>query len=233
MNSQLELGETVVELVRKDIKHINLRVYPPGGRVRIAAPARMSLDTIRRFATTKLDWIRRHQQKIREQEREPPRAFVTGERHDVFGRLCRLSVVEDDTAPRVELCDDTLILRVRAGSGLETRRAAMDEWERQLVKRTALPLIGKWERPMAVKVERLSVRRMRTRWGSCNYRTRTIRLNAELAKKSEQCLEYVVVHEMVHLLEPTHGVRFVSLMTQFMPEWRFHRTQLHQSVCGA
>ncbi len=228
MSMQLKLGDVTVDVVRKDIKNVHLSVYPPTGRVRVSAPTRMSLDTIRVFAISKLDWIKKQQEKLREQERETPREFLDRESHYVWGRRYLLKVIEVDQAPRVELKHGKMLLRVRPGSGRDKRDAIVAEWYRQQL-RFALPsIVAKWEALMGVKVERVFVRQMKTRWGSCNPRSKSIRLNTDLAKKPSECLEYIVVHEMVHLLEATHNSRFVALMDQFVPRWRFYRDQLNQ-----
>lgn len=228
MAMRLKLGDTAVDVVLKDIKNVHLSVYPPTGRVRISAPSRMAMDTIRVFAVSKLEWIRQQQRKLREQERETPREYLDRESHYVFGRRCLLTVVQEDTMPHVEQKHGKLILRLRPGTGAESRQAIMDEWYRRLVKQAVPPLIVRWEPLMGVKVDRFFVQRMKTRWGSCNHAARTIRLNSELAKKPRECLDYIVVHEMVHLLEPTHNARFLASMDRFMPEWQVHRALLNR-----
>ena len=228
MMGQLMLGDIAVEVVLKDIKNIHLSVYPPAGRVRISAPSRMRPDTIRVFAVSKLPWIREQQKKFREQGREAIREFIDRESHHVFGKRCLLKVIQEDTPVSVELRNSKLILRVRPGSTEEARRAALDEWYRRLLKQAVPQLIARWEPLIGVRVERFFVQRMKTKWGSCNHRAATIRLNAELAKKPKECLEYIVVHEMVHLLEPTHNAHFTALMDRFMPRWQFYRQMLNR-----
>jgi predicted metal-dependent hydrolase len=228
MVRQLKLGDITVEVVQKDIKNIHLSVYPPTGRVRISAPLRMHEDTIRVFAVSKLPWIRQQQQKLREQERETTREYLDRESHYIFGKRCMLTVIEEDAPASVELKHSKLLLRVRPGTSEEARQAVVDEWYRGLLKHTVPPLIARWEPVMRVKVKRCFVQRMKTKWGSCNHRAGTIRLNTELAKKPRECLEYIVVHEMVHLLEPTHNARFIALMDQYMPRWQFYRQMLNR-----
>jgi predicted metal-dependent hydrolase len=224
----LELDENTVEVLKKNIKNVHLRVYPPAGRVRISAPARMSLDTIRLFAISRLGWIREQQTRLREHARASRREYVDGERHDIWGRSVLLNVLEEDAAPSVQLCHATLVLRVRRGADEAAREGVVATWYRQQVEAALPPLIEEWERRLNVQVKGSSVRRMKTRWGSCNPGARTIRLNTELAKKPRECLEYVVVHEMVHLIERGHGPRFVALMDRFMPAWRVAREQLNR-----
>lgn len=228
MENLIHLGEIAVDVVRKDIKNVHLSVHPPTGRVRIAAPERMKLDTIRVFAISKLGWIKQQQRKLREQERETPREYLDRESHYVWGKRYLLKVIVGDAAPAVELKHRTLLLRVRPSSNEEKKQAVLDEWYRGQLKKAVPPLVAKWERLMGVTVEKFFVQRMKTKWGSCNSRARTIRLNSELVKKPRECLEYIVVHEMVHLLEPTHNRSFVALIDQFMPKWQFYRDALNR-----
>ncbi|MEK8088387.1 SprT family zinc-dependent metalloprotease [Thermithiobacillus plumbiphilus] len=228
MPARIQLGELAVEVEFKRIKNIHLSVYPPDGRVRIAAPSRMSLDTIRVFAITKLGWIKQQQKKLREQERETPREYLDRESHYVWGKRFLLQVEEGDAAPTVALKHSRILLRVRPGSEEAKRQAVLEGWYREQIRKAVPLLIGKWEPVIGVKVCQSFVQRMKTRWGSCNPASRSIRLNTDLAKKPRECLEYIVVHEMVHLLEPTHNTRFVALMEQFMPDWRIRRDRLNQ-----
>jgi predicted metal-dependent hydrolase len=228
MQTRLQLGDIAVDVVRKDIKNVHLSVHPPTGRVRIAAPERMSLDTVRVFAISKLTWIRQQQHKLLEQERETPREYLNRESHYVWGQRYLLKVIEQDQPPSVELSHSRIVLRVRPGTTREKKQSVLEEWYRNQVRNDVPTLIAKWERLMGVRVQRLFVQRMKTKWGSCNHRAGTIRLNTDLAKKPKECLEYIVVHELVHLLEPTHNARFVALMEQFMPKWQFYREALNR-----
>lgn len=227
MVTKIELGEIAVEVVKKDIKNVHLSVYPPAGRVRISAPLRMNLDNIRVFAISKLGWIKQQQKKLREQERETPREFLDRESHYVWGKRYLLKVIESDKAPAVELKHSQVHLRVRPGASDEKKEAVVEAWYREQLKQAVPALLAKWEPLMGVTVERFFVQKMKTKWGSCNPDARNIRLNTDLAKKPPKCLEYIVVHEMVHLLEPTHNHRFMILMNQFMPNWRFCRAELN------
>lgn len=228
MAETIDLGGIVVDVVKKDIKNVHLSVYPPTGRVRISAPERMSLDTIRVFAISKLGWIKQQQQKLLEQERETPREYLDRESHYVWGKRYLLKIIEHNAAPEVELKHSTMLLRIRPGSDDVKMEAVLDAWYRQQLKEAVPPLIAKWEPLMGVKMERFFVQRMKTKWGSCNPGAGTIRLNSELAKKPPESLEYIVVHEMVHLLEPTHNARFIGLMDRFMPQWEFYRDILNR-----
>ncbi len=228
MGTQINLGDIQVDVVLKDIKNIHLSVYPPTGRVRISAPERMSLDTIRVFAISKLDWIKQQQQKLQAQEREAPREYLDRESHYVWGKRYLLRVIEADEAPSVELSHRHLLLRVRPGADEAKKQAVVEEWYRAQLKEAAPPLIAKWERLLGVTVQRFFVQRMKTKWGSCNPKAGNIRLNTDLAKKPPECLEYIIVHEMVHLLEPTHNARFVALMDHYLPKWQFYRDELNR-----
>jgi len=228
MDSQLHLGDLAVRVVRKEIRNVHLSVHPPTGWVTISAPTRMSNDTLRVFALSKLGWIRRQQSKLFEQEREAPREFLNRESHFVWGRRYLLTVSESDQPPLLSLSHNRMFIRVRPQTDAARKQAFIDEWYRDQIRTVAPPLIAKWERLIDVEVERFFVQRMKTKWGSCNSRARTIRLNTDLAKKPRECLEYLIVHELVHLLEPTHNARFVALMNQFMPKWEHHRETLNQ-----
>jgi predicted metal-dependent hydrolase len=228
MGEVLQLGSLAVDVVLKDIKNVHLSVHPPTGRVRIAAPQRMTLGTIRLFAISKLGWIKQQQQKLRQQERESAREYLERESHYVWGKRYLIEVIESDRIPSVVLKHNKLLLHVRSETGEEKRQAIVETWYREQVKKAVPELIAKWEPLMKVNVERFFVRRMRTRWGSCKPEARSIRLNTDLAKKPRECLEYIVVHEMLHLLEPTHNAHFVALMNRFMPGWQFHREALNR-----
>jgi len=228
MVTQIRLGDIAVDVVLKDIKNIHLSVYPPTGKVRIAAPLRMDLDTIRVFAITKLGWIKSQQQKLREQQRETPREYLDRESHYVWGKRYLLQLVEKDAAPKVELKHNKMRLQIRPASSDVRKQEILEAWYRERLKEAVPALIDKWEPLIGVKVERFFVQRMKTKWGSCSPGSKSIRLNTELAKKPPECLEYIVVHEMVHLLEPTHNTRFITLMDRFMPKWRFYKDELNK-----
>jgi predicted metal-dependent hydrolase len=227
MVAQIELGGIVLDVIRKDIKNVHLSVYPPSGRVRLAAPARMELDTIRLYAISKLGWIRQQQRKLREQERESPREYLDRESHHVWGRRVLLRLVEVDAPPSVQLRHSRLLVSVRPGTDAAGREAIVASWYRQLLKAELHPLIAAWELRLGVTVGGVHVQQMKTRWGSCNPAACTLRLNTELAKKPRACLEYIVVHEMSHLLEPRHGPGFLALMDRFLPAWRETRALLN------
>ena len=226
--TRLELGDITVDVVQKDIKNIHLSVYPPAGRVRISAPLQMNPDTIRLFAISRLGWIKEKRRKLQSQERETPREYLERESHYVWGKRYLLSVIEYDGPPKVEFEHSKMRLWVRSGADDEKKEAVLESWYRERLKESLPAVIAKWEPRLNVKVERFFVQRMKTRWGSCNPGAGSIRLNTELAKKPPRCLEYIVVHEMTHLLEPTHNGRFVDLMDRHMPTWTFHRDELNR-----
>ncbi|MBI3246263.1 MAG: M48 family metallopeptidase [Deltaproteobacteria bacterium] len=228
MATQLQLGDIAVDVRLKNIKNVHLSVYPPIGRVQISAPAHMSLDTIRVFVISKLDWIKQRQGKLRQQERETPREYLERESHYVWGKRYLLSVVERDQVPSVALLHSRMILSVRTGTDKTEKEAILARWYREQLKAVVPELIAQWEPILSVHVQRVFVQQMKTKWGGCNPRARTLRFNTELAKKPKECLAYIVLHEMAHLLEPTHNARFVALMDRFMPAWQLCRQKLNR-----
>jgi predicted metal-dependent hydrolase len=228
MTKTIELGDIAVDVVLKDIKNVHLSVYPPTGKVRISAPARMSVDTIRLFAISKLGWIKQQQRKLREQERETPREFVGRESHYVWGKRYLLAIAEANHTPVIELTHNRILLHMRPGSDEAKRQQLVEDWYRQQVKTATTELIAKWEPTIGVTVAGFYVQRMKTRWGSCNSLARTIRLNTDLARKPRECLEYIVVHEMIHVLEPSHNEIFQAYMNHFMPDWKHRRQVLNR-----
>ena len=227
MPTKIQLGDIRVDVIRRDIKNVHLSVHPPTGRVRVAAPRRMTLNTVRVFTIAKLPWIKRQQKKLREQERESPREFIDRESHFVWGRRYLLKLVEADRAPSVELSHSKMVLSVRPDTGKLRREQIVEEWLRTQMHEAVPPLVKKWQRIMGVQVKNTFIQRMKTKWGSCNHRAGSIRLNTDLARKPRECLEYIVVHEMAHLIEPTHNDRFVALMNRLMPKWRSRRDLLN------
>ena len=225
---RIKLGDITVDVVKKDIKNVHLSVHPPTGRVRVSAPLRMHDDTIRVFTISKLAWIKQQQEKLRKQVRESPREYLDRESHYLWGKRYLLEIVEIDQPSQVELTHDRICLWVRPNATHVKREAILDEWYRSALKNAIPTLISKWEPLTGVKVVNFYVRRMKTKWGSCNPRSGSIRLNSELAKKPRECLEYILAHEMIHLLEPTHNQRFVALMDRYMPKWQFFRDELNR-----
>ncbi len=231
-HKQLEVSGIAVEVHRKPIKNLHIGVYPPDGRVRVSAPKRMNYEAIRLAVIGKLGWIRKHQQRFASQERQSPREYVTGETHYYQGRRHRLDILLHSGRPSVMLHHGTLELQVAPDSSVEQREQLLYRWYRRQLKQQIPELLAKWEQVISVQTAEWGVKRMKTRWGTCNPTARRIWLNLELVKKPVACLEYIIVHELVHLLERLHNDRFTALMDQFMPLWRQYREELNRAPLG-
>jgi predicted metal-dependent hydrolase len=219
-----------VEVVRKNIKNLHVGVYPPNGRVRVAVPLRLDDDAVRLALISRLAWIRRRQTEFEQQDRQSRREMLTGETHYFQGRRYRLNVIEHKGPPAiVSSSNTTMELRVRLGADQNEREDVLQRWYRSQLRGLIPPLIAKWESKVGVTVGEVRIKRMKTRWGSCNTAARRIWLNLELAKKPALCLEYVLVHEMVHMLERGHGERFRNLMDRYLPTWRLCREELNRT----
>ena len=228
MAETIQLGEIAIAFTRKDVKHVHLSVRPPDGRVTLVAPSGTRSEVARAYAVSKLGWIRDQQAKVRGQARETARQFVERESHHLWGRRYLLTVREEEAKPSIRLSHRAIMLTVRYGSSAAKRAAVMHEWHKSLLHEAVRGLIARWEPKLGVEVAGYFLQRMKTKWGSCNHRARTIRLNTELVKKPKDLLEYVVVHEMLHLLEPTHSERFLGLMGKHYPAWREARAELNE-----
>jgi predicted metal-dependent hydrolase len=202
-------------------------VHPPSGKVTLVAPVSTRLDVARAYAISKLGWIREQQSKLRSQAREAPRKFVERESHYLWGRRHLLTMIYRETKPFVSLDHRRITLTVRPGSDAQKRATVMHDWHKSLLHDVVPSLIKKWEPMLRVKVAGYFLQRMKTKWGSCNHKAGHIRLNTELAKKPKDLLEYVVVHEMVHLIEPTHTERFLTILGTHYPTWREARAELN------
>ena len=233
MTETIQLGDITILMTRKDIKHVHLSVHPPSGRVTLVAPIATRPEVARAYAASKIGWIRDQQAKLLGQARETPRQFVERESHYLWGRRYLLSLVEKDVKPFVRLDHRRITLTVRPGSTPAKREEVMQEWHRALLHEAVPPLIRKWETKLGVEVAGYFLQRMKTKWGGCNPRRRNIRLNTELVKKPKDLLEYVVLHEMVHLIEPKHSERFLALMTKHYPAWRNARAELNDLPLSA
>jgi predicted metal-dependent hydrolase len=233
MAETIQLDEIAIALRRKDVKHVHLSVHPPSGRVTLVAPKGTRREVARAYAVSKLGWIRDQQTKLREQARETPRQFVERESHYLWGRRYLLSVSEEEAKPAIRLGHRNITLTVRPGSSRAKRQAVMHAWHKALLHEAVPRLIRRWEPKLGVAVAGYFLQRMKTRWGGCNHRAQTIRLNTELVKKPKDLLEYVVVHEMIHLIEPTHTERFRALMSKHYPAWREAREELNELPLGA
>ncbi len=223
----LQIGDVEITVTRKDVKNVHLTVHPPEGRVTLVAPARSRLDVLRAYAITRLGWIRKQQARFRAQAREVPRHHVTRESHTLWGRRYLLNVQHVDAKPGVHLDHKRITLMVRPGADEAKRAEVMHVWHKAQLHAVLPDLIGAWEPRLGVKVHGYYLQRMKTRWGSCNYARGHIRLNTELVKKPRHLLEYVVVHEMAHLIAPTHDERFIALLDEHFPRWREARAELN------
>lgn len=227
MTTQIRLGDLCVDIQFKDIKNVHLSVHPPHGRVTVSAPARMDLDAIRLFAVTKIGWIRKQRRKVQQQARETRREVLDNESHFVWGKRYLLRVREDEKGPCFALSHAHLTMRVEASATAAKRKAMLSRWYRKQIEDAVPELLERWCPIVGVAVERVRVQRMKTKWGSCNHRSRSILLNTELAKKPQECLEYVIVHELAHLIEHTHNKYFTAVMDRVMPNWRVRRDLLN------
>ena len=219
-----------VEVIRKRIKNLHLGVYPPHGRVRVAAPLAVKDDAIRLAIVTRLGWIKRQRTKFKEQPRQTPREYVSGETHYFKGQRYRLNVVYQDDHAHIAIRNkSTIDLFVNKGAGKIQREKVFQGWYRQQIKLLIPALLTKWETIIGVKAAEWGVKQMKTKWGTCNTKAKRIWLNLELIKKPVECLEYILVHELVHLLEKSHNDNFIALIDKFMPLWRFRREELNHT----
>ncbi len=224
----IEVSGIQVEVVRKAIKNLHLGVYPPAGRVRVAAPLSVSDEAVRLAVISRLGWIKKHQAKFAEQERQSKREYVSGECHYYLGRRFRLNVASHAGPSQVALRRDNKIdLLLRKGVDNAQRKDVLQSWYHKELRALAAPLIGQWAERMKLPMPEWGIKRMKTKWGSCNITDRRIWLNLELIKKPPPCLEYVIVHELVHFFERYHNKHFMALMDHYMPLWRSHRDELN------
>ena len=233
MGETITLGDVELALVRKQVKHVHLIVHPPTGKVTLVAPQGTRTEVARAYAISRLGWIRLRRQKMAAQSREMPRQFVERESHYLWGRRYLLSVQEADVRPRVEISHRRMQLTVRPGSSLAKRAEVMHEWHKAQLHAVLPGLISKWQARLGVSVSAYFLQRMKTRWGSSNPSKGNIRLNTELVKKPRDLLEYIVVHEMVHLLAPDHKDEFIALLDKHWPHWRDSRAELNALPLGA
>ncbi|MBM4185664.1 MAG: M48 family metallopeptidase [Gemmatimonadetes bacterium] len=233
MTETIQLGDIVIAVTRKDVKHVHLSVHPPSGRVTLVAPKGTRPEVARAYAASRLGWIRDQQAELRGQARETPRQFVERESHYVWGRRYLLSVSEAEAKPSIRMGHRSIALTVRPGSSSAKRAAVMHEWHKSLLHEAVPEMIRKWEPKLGVEVAGYFLQRMKTKWGGCSPRARNVRLNTELVKKPKDLLEYVVVHEMLHLIAPNHSERFVTLISKYYPAWREARAELNDLPLGA
>ena len=227
---RIEVNGLSVDVVRKDIKNLHLAVYPPNGRIRVAVPLLLNDEAVRLAVIERQGWIKRQQRKFQEQDRQPKREYVTGESHYFQGGRYRLNIIERDSPGRVVIRNKkTLNLYVRPGSTPEQRQRLMRTWYRSHLRNLIPPLITKWEQIMGVEVDHWGIKQMKTKWGTCNIDQRRILVNLELVKKTPRSLEFILVHEMVHLLERHHNDDFLAYMNKFLPSWQLYRDELNRA----
>lgn len=226
---QISISNITVDVIRKDIKNMHLAVYPPTGRVRIAAPLNVNEEAVRLFAVSKMGWIKRHQRKFEKQQRETPREYIERESHYFQGKRYLLRIKRTNGAGYVDLKGKTYMdLYLKEDATWEYKRNILNEWYRAELKKLIPEIVKKWEKKLEVTVKDWGVKQMKTKWGSCNIEAQRIWLNLELAKKPIQCLEYIIVHEMVHLLERHHSDKFLSLMDYYLPNWKHLKEELNR-----
>ena len=225
----LSISNLTIDIVRKDIKNMHLAVYPPHGRIRLSAPENTDSEMMRLFAISKIGWIKKHIKNFEAQPRETPREYISGESHFFQGKRYMLNVIERKGFNKVEIKGSkNIILYVRPNTSKEDKAVLLREWYRVEMKKQIPELLSKWESIIGVKANEWAIKQMRTKWGTCNIEAKRIWLNLELSKKPIICLEYIIVHELVHLLERNHNDKFVSYMNQFMPKWRMYKTELNK-----
>lgn len=225
---QIVVNQMPVEIVRKDITNLHLGVYPPVGRIRVSAPLHLSDSAVRLAVIGKLGWIKRQRSRFVAQTRETAREWVSGESHYYFGRRYRLRVIEQEGRPEVRIATQTRMeLRVRPGAIPTEREQLLQRWYRRNLRAEAAPLVEKWRKKLNLPPVTFQIKRMKTKWCTCNIEARRIWLNLELAKKPRPCLEYIIVHELIHLLERHHNNRFQKLMDKALPPWRTYLDELN------
>jgi predicted metal-dependent hydrolase len=230
---KMYVSNLMIDTIRKDIKNMHLGVYPPYGRIRVAAPLKTSDETIRLFVISRMLWIRKQQLKFLEQERQTQREYVAGESHYFFGNRYRLNIIHADTQPRIEIRRKTHIdLYIRADTTTKKRQAIFETFYRSELRKLVPGLLAKWQKKVGVQVDEVKIRKMKTKWGTCNPNDGRIWLNLELAKKTPRCIDYVFVHELIHLVEKKHSERFMGLLKSALPNWQHIKDELNKQPLG-
>jgi len=218
-----------IYIVKKQIKNLHLSILPPDGKVRISAPEKSTNESIHLFVASRINWIKKQRKKFNDQERETIRDYVSGETHFLWGRKYRLEVISKNTHSKVVLNgNEKITLFVRPETSRSKKEKILYQWYRNIIRQEAGKIFQKWEKKMKVKAKDKGIRKMKTRWGTCNYKTKKILLNLELVKKPSWCLEYIIVHELLHLFERQHNENFVRLMNTYMAKWKFYREELNK-----
>lgn len=233
MRETIQLGDVSILVTRKDVKNVHLSVHPPDGRVTLVAPTTTRLDVARAYAISKLNWINQQKQTLNNQARETPRQYIERESHYLWGRRYLMTILYEETKPFVTLDHKRVLVTLRPGSDEAKRYQVIHQWHKSLLREAIPPLIQKWEPKLGVKVSKYFLQRMKTKWGACNHKAGNIRLNTELVKKPKDLLEYVIVHEMAHLIEPTHSDRFIGILNEHYPNWREARIELNELPLAA
>ncbi len=232
MKDRIQVGELTIDIIRKNIKNVHLSVHPPDGRISISAPVNTRLEVARAYAISKLFWIKQQREKMAKQLRESPRQLIKRETHYIWGRRYLLNVVDSDERQYVSIDHKRIHLHVKAGTKKIKRAELLYEWQKSILHKYIKEVIAKWEKVLNVKVNTYFIQKMKTKWGSCNHKSGNIRLNTELVKKPKDLVEYVIIHEMAHLIEPTHNETFVTLLNKFYPNWREARIELNELPLG-
>ncbi len=224
MIRRIELENVAIDIIRKNIKNIYLRIYYESGKIKISAPKKMDISSIRNFAFSKLDWIKKHREEFK---RKAPKKYLTGESHYFNGIKYFLKIIEYNSINKVILKENEIELYIKPNTTIEKRQRILDEWYRLELKSVVPDIIKKWENKIGVTSNEFGIKKMKTKWGSCNVNAKRIWVNLELSKKKRECLEYVIVHELTHLLERKHNKKFISFMDKFMPEWKVYKEGLN------
>jgi len=233
MATSIIMSGIQIEKIRKDIKNIHLSVHPPDGRVRVSVPLSTSDETLRIFLITKSDWIKKQRKRFSKQERQTKREYVSGESHYFFGRKYHLGVKEDRTNPMIEFAKNNRIESfVKPKSTITQRRLIFERFYRNELEKIIPKLREKWPEKVGVRVDQIRIKKMKTKWGTCNQTEKRIWLNLELAKHPIHCIDYVFVHELVHFKERTHNDRFVALLSEAYPRWKQRKEELNNAILG-
>ncbi len=229
----MKVGNLEVQTIKKDIKNMHLGVYPPIGRVRVAAPIKTTDDSMRLFIISKIPWIKRQKAKFEKQQRQTKREYVSGESHYFLGRRFLLNVIHTNDSPKIEIRKKThLDLHIKPNTSTLKREELLESFYRAELKKHIPKFLNKWGKTTGIKVNSVNIKKMKTKWGTSNPKDKRIWVNLELAKNRIRCLDYVMLHEMIHLLENTHNEKFYNLMDSYMPPWQQCRIELNNSVLG-
>jgi len=230
-NQTIEVGGIKVLVLKKDIKNLHLNILPPSGKVRVSAPLDMGQDAIRTFLATRINWIKKHRHSFLQQERQTPRQYIGGESHYLFGKRYKLQVNYVEQKPTVQIRGvKEIVLNVRPESNVDKREEVLWNWYRDKLKNHLEPNIQKWQKKIGQEFGQWRVRKMKRSWGNCNENNKTVSFNLKLAQKPKSCIEYVIVHELLHLIERSHNNRFVKLLDKYMPNWQHEKDKLNRQI---